>query len=169
MNTIYDGSYTLGSTSALTFEAGPGIQISEPTAGTVRIGNEFNRLVQNETITAGYLVQNGNTYPILQQTFTAAFNATTSYNTSNVIVNGANKPWSGDSVVKWLDAGNSYLHYDNAVRLPLSYQLDANRQGAVLMLKNGGISLRAKDAATVPMTGFFTVKWIGDAIQGGNA
>lgn len=40
MNTIYDGSYTLGSTSALTFSAGPGIKIDEPSAGTVRIGND---------------------------------------------------------------------------------------------------------------------------------
>ena len=40
MNTIYDGSYTLGSTSALSFEAGPGIKIDEPSAGTVRIGTD---------------------------------------------------------------------------------------------------------------------------------
>ena len=40
MNTIYDGSYTLGSTSALTFEAGQGIKIDEPSAGTVRIGTD---------------------------------------------------------------------------------------------------------------------------------
>lgn len=40
MNTIYDGSYVLGSTSALTFEAGPGIKIDEPSAGAVRIGND---------------------------------------------------------------------------------------------------------------------------------
>lgn len=40
MNTIYDGSYVLGQTSGLTFEAGPGIKIDEPSAGTVRIGND---------------------------------------------------------------------------------------------------------------------------------
>ena len=40
MNTIYDNTFTLGSTSALTFEAGPGIKIDEPSAGTVRIGND---------------------------------------------------------------------------------------------------------------------------------
>lgn len=45
MNTIYDGSYTLGSTSALTFEAGPGIKIDEPSAGTVRIGMDGNEWV----------------------------------------------------------------------------------------------------------------------------
>ena len=38
MNTIYDGSFVLGETSGLTFEAGPGIKIDEPSAGTVRIG-----------------------------------------------------------------------------------------------------------------------------------
>lgn len=40
MNTIYDNTFTLGSTSALNFEAGPGITIDSPSAGTVRIGND---------------------------------------------------------------------------------------------------------------------------------
>ena len=38
MNTIYDNTFTIGQTSAINFEAGPGISITEPTAGTVRIG-----------------------------------------------------------------------------------------------------------------------------------
>ena len=40
MNTIYDGTFTIGQSSALNFEAGPGITIDQPTAGTVRIGND---------------------------------------------------------------------------------------------------------------------------------
>lgn len=40
MNTIYDGSFILGQTSATNFIAGPGIKIDEPSAGTVRIGND---------------------------------------------------------------------------------------------------------------------------------
>lgn len=50
MNTIYDGSYTLGSTSALTFEAGPGIKIDEPSAGTVRIGNDETVLWSGDAV-----------------------------------------------------------------------------------------------------------------------
>lgn len=40
MNTIYDNTFVLGQTSATNFEAGPGISITEPTAGTVRISND---------------------------------------------------------------------------------------------------------------------------------
>lgn len=40
MNTIYDGSFVLGQTSATNFQAGPGITIDSPSAGTVRIGND---------------------------------------------------------------------------------------------------------------------------------
>ncbi len=40
MNTIYDNTFVLGQTSATNFVAGPGIKIDEPSAGTVRIGND---------------------------------------------------------------------------------------------------------------------------------
>ena len=40
MNTIYDNTFVLGQTSATNFVAGPGIVIDEPSAGTVRIGND---------------------------------------------------------------------------------------------------------------------------------
>lgn len=40
MNTIYDGTYVIGQTSATNFIAGPGIKIDQPSAGTVRIGND---------------------------------------------------------------------------------------------------------------------------------
>lgn len=40
MNTIYDGSFVLGQTSATNFIAGPGITINQPSEGTVRIAND---------------------------------------------------------------------------------------------------------------------------------
>ena len=40
MNTIYDGSYVIGQTSATNFIPGPGIKIDSPSAGIVRIGND---------------------------------------------------------------------------------------------------------------------------------
>ena len=40
MNTIYDGTFTIGQTSATNFVAGQGIKIDSPSAGTVRIGND---------------------------------------------------------------------------------------------------------------------------------
>lgn len=45
INSIANGTFTIGQSSALTFEAGPGIQISEPSAGTVRIGMDGNEWV----------------------------------------------------------------------------------------------------------------------------
>lgn len=44
MNTIYDGTYVIGQTSATNFIAGPGITIDSPSAGTVRIGNDETTL-----------------------------------------------------------------------------------------------------------------------------
>ena len=40
MNTIYDGTFVLGNTNELTFSAGPGIKIDQPSEGVVRIGND---------------------------------------------------------------------------------------------------------------------------------
>lgn len=48
MNTIYDNTFTIGQTSAINFEAGPGIKIDEPTAGTVRIGSDETVLFSSE-------------------------------------------------------------------------------------------------------------------------
>lgn len=40
INSIANGTYTIGQTSATNFVAGPGIKIDEPSAGTVRIGTD---------------------------------------------------------------------------------------------------------------------------------
>jgi hypothetical protein len=40
MNTIYDGTFVLGNTSATTYQAGQGISITQPSEGTVRISND---------------------------------------------------------------------------------------------------------------------------------
>lgn len=40
INSIANGSFVLGQTSATNFVAGNGIKIDEPSAGTVRIGND---------------------------------------------------------------------------------------------------------------------------------
>ena len=49
MNTIYDGSFVIGQTSATNFVAGPGISIDQPSAGTVRIGNDETVLWEDNT------------------------------------------------------------------------------------------------------------------------
>ena len=40
IQSIANGTYTIGETNKLTFSAGPGIKIDEPSAGTVRIGTD---------------------------------------------------------------------------------------------------------------------------------
>lgn len=40
IQSISQGTYTIGQTSATNFVSGPGIKIDEPSAGTVRIGND---------------------------------------------------------------------------------------------------------------------------------
>ena len=40
IQSISNGTFTIGSTSAINFEAGPGINIDEPSEGTVRIAND---------------------------------------------------------------------------------------------------------------------------------
>ena len=50
MNTIYDGTYVIGQTSATNFVAGPGIKIDSPSAGTVRIGNDETVLWSGDSL-----------------------------------------------------------------------------------------------------------------------
>ena len=47
IQSISQGTYTIGETNKLTFSAGPGIKIDEPSAGTVRIGNDETVLWEN--------------------------------------------------------------------------------------------------------------------------
>jgi len=48
MNTIYDNTFVLGETNNLTFHAGPGISITQPSEGTVRIANDETVLWSGE-------------------------------------------------------------------------------------------------------------------------
>lgn len=55
INSIANGTYTIGETNKLTFSAGPGIKIDEPSAGTVRIGNDETVLWDAGTTTGSYM------------------------------------------------------------------------------------------------------------------
>lgn len=52
INSIANGTFTIGQTSATNFIAGPGITIDSPSAGTVRIGNDETVLWEG-TATSG--------------------------------------------------------------------------------------------------------------------
>lgn len=53
IQSISQGTYTIGQTSATNFVAGPGIRIDEPSAGTVRIGNDETVLWSGTTTASG--------------------------------------------------------------------------------------------------------------------
>ena len=58
IQSISQGTYTIGQTSATNFVAGPGIVIDEPSAGTVRIGNDETVLWESSTGTSTYTTPN---------------------------------------------------------------------------------------------------------------
>jgi hypothetical protein len=49
IQSIAQGTYTLGQTSATTYQAGPGISITQPSEGIVRISNDETLLYYNDT------------------------------------------------------------------------------------------------------------------------
>ena len=53
IQSIANGSFVLGSTSATTYQAGPGISITQPSEGTVRISNDETVLWSGSTHTSG--------------------------------------------------------------------------------------------------------------------
>ena len=55
IKSIANGTFTIGQTSATNFQAGPGISITQPNEGTVRIGNDETVLF------SGNLTGNGST------------------------------------------------------------------------------------------------------------
>ena len=52
MNTIYDGTFVLGQTSATNFVGGTGITVDSPSEGTVRISNDETVLWSGNSATA---------------------------------------------------------------------------------------------------------------------
>ena len=47
IRSIAEGTFVIGDTNGLTFEAGPGISVSQPSEGTVRIANDETVLWEN--------------------------------------------------------------------------------------------------------------------------
>jgi len=48
IRSISEGTFVIGDTNGLTFEAGPGISVSQPSEGTVRIANDETVLFEND-------------------------------------------------------------------------------------------------------------------------
>lgn len=56
MNTIYDGTYVIGQTSATNFIAGQGIKIDSPSAGTIRIANDNTVLWSGDQVGSAFTI-----------------------------------------------------------------------------------------------------------------
>ena len=73
IQSISQGTYTIGQTSATNFVAGNGIKIDEPSAGTVRIGNDETVLFTGQA--TGNLTLSDN--PLNYERLLVTFNAST--------------------------------------------------------------------------------------------
>ena len=77
IQSISQGTFTIGQTSATNFVAGPGIKIDEPSAGTVRIGNDETVLYSgSSTITTGALSEPATNFNYLRVSFAEKANDT---------------------------------------------------------------------------------------------
>lgn len=64
IQSISQGTFTIGSTSSTNFEAGPGISITQPSEGTVRIANDETVLYSGDTV-----VNESNTFNLSESLF----------------------------------------------------------------------------------------------------
>ena len=72
IQSISQGTYTIGQTSATNFVAGNGIKIDEPSAGTVRIGNDETVLWSTDsptTLTTFTLSENASNFEFIDVHF----------------------------------------------------------------------------------------------------
>ncbi len=155
IQSIANGSFVLGQTSATNFVAGPGITIDSPSAGTVRIGNDILTKIGEPTFAGWY----DDKYPIYQAAYTATFSLSTTYQMPNII-SKTDKPWlSADRM--WVDPSNSYINYGStAVRLPITWMLGENRWGSISIVNGGDITHRGRDTGTTTCTARVNVKWV---------
>ena len=70
INSIANGTFTIGQTSATNFIAGPGISITQPSEGTVRISNDETVLFSGNTnISTGTLSEPATNFNYLRVSF----------------------------------------------------------------------------------------------------
>lgn len=81
MNTIYDNTFVLGETNNLTFQAGPGITIDSPSAGTVRIGNDETVLWSGSMASAANLSEPMTAFDYVKVYYADDFTDTGRYHT----------------------------------------------------------------------------------------
>lgn len=98
IQSIATGTYMIGETSATNFEAGTGISITQPSAGTLRISNDESLLYSGSTnITSGNLNESARNFELLRVSFAEKANE---------------DAYAGGELVGWLDM-NEYIIGNN--------------------------------------------------------
>lgn len=133
MNTIYDGSYVLGQTSATNFQAGPGISITQPSEGTVRIANDETVLWDS----------NGSTNQI---TTSATFNLSEPFTAFNKIEVYVAASFGDCRYIKSFDISQSS---NGRVRLSLSEPGMGSDQDANLYIDRSNLYFNSDSPSTV--------------------
>ena len=121
IQSISQGTYTIGQTSATNFVAGPGIKIDEPSAGTVRIGNDETVLYQAPTlsgVTSCTLSESIKNFQYLGLQPTRWFN-----NTQQIEAVGGTGPimyWNTDTL--WRNSGEASNEKQFSYPCPMIYE-----------------------------------------------
>lgn len=166
IQSISQGTYTIGNTNELTFSAGPGIKIDQPSEGVVRIGNEIAD-ISNDGATYCGLV-NGN--KCFEKLYEFSGTVGTSWTTLNFTIN--EKIGTNNVSNIWINPENSYIRYMNTdpsiIRLPTTYMLGNNRFGSVSVIgtTNGSITYRGIDAGVTDLQFVLSIKY---TVSGSNA
>ena len=111
INSIANGTYIIGQTSATNFQAGPGISITKPSEGTVRIANDEtvlwsgNAEISNFPITLSEIPANFERIRIIFKSWTD--NATVNEFPGSTICYNLNSNWADSAGVSFYF--NDYL------------------------------------------------------------
>ena len=113
IQSIANGSFVLGNTSATTYQAGPGISITQPSEGTVRISND-------ETV-----LWNGASTEFITPSITGKTLSEAPSNFEKLEIWAVWNPWEGNTPVATYYPGNvtagSYMVFDQAQFMRAGY------------------------------------------------
>ena len=166
IQSISNGTFTLGNTNELTFSAGPGIKIDSPSEGVVRIGTEISDISKDGATYCGLV----NGYKCFEKLYEFSGTVGTSWTTLNFTID--EKIGTNNVSEIWVNPENSYIRYLNTdpskVRLPNTYMLGNNRFGSVSVIDTtqGSITYRGIDTGVTPLQFVLSIKY---TVSGSNA
>ena len=114
INSIANGTFVLGNTSATTYQAGPGISITQPSEGTVRISNDETVLWSGSTTASGDVMNLSEPFTNFERVRVKS-NAWARYFYNEI-----------DSTTAWLDFGNIWCLADGTHIQYVGHSYSAN-------------------------------------------